>query len=412
MTQDTQHAATQTFDTQGKRPPRILVMAAGTGGHVFPALAVARELQARGAEVQWLATTHGMENRLLAKEDIVLHQVAIQGMRGNGLLRLLKTPFSVLAATLKAIRIIKAGNIDAVAGFGGYVAAPGGLAARLLGVPLIIHEQNAIAGMTNRYLARLATVVMEAFPNTFSAANAEANQSLSNKIQTVGNPVRGDILSANKTVANETAPTHHAGDLQDNNLQEGGVSSGEPTRAALSVLVIGGSLGAQVLNDTVPKAAALTQQQLRIAHQCGRGHLAITQANYKSALAEKSPHQVEVSEFISDMAAAYRAHDVLICRAGASTVSEVAATGMPAVFVPLPHAVDDHQTANARYLSDAGAAVLLPQSKLTAQVLADELQKLTQTDTRHSMSQKASAKAMLGATTKAADIILQYAQSA
>lgn len=376
--------------TQHTDKKRILMMAAGTGGHVFPALAVAKQLMAQGHDVQWLGTPQGMENRLLADEDITLHQVAMKGMRGNGLLRLIKTPFMLLSATIAAMRILKAQKIDVVAGFGGYVAAPGGLAAKLLGIPLVIHEQNAVAGMTNTYLAKLSKKVMEAFPNTFP---------VSDKVVAVGNPVRDAIVQVGAEIQ------HH-------------VKTQPTQKTHLNLLVIGGSLGAQVLNENMPKALALLTQKLdekklrdqaseRVAltvrHQCGRGHLETTQANYAAANPDVA---YQVTEFVKDMASAYRQTDVLLCRAGASTVSEVAVAGVPAVFVPLPHAVDDHQTANARFLSDHQAGVLLPQSELTPETLADTLLDMLDSAQLAQMSQQALSRGIPDSTLQAAEIVL------
>lgn len=375
-------------------PKRILMMAAGTGGHVFPALAVAKQLMAQGHDVQWLGTPQGMENRLLADEDITLHQVAMKGMRGNGLMRLVKMPFMLLGATVSAMRILKAQKIDVVAGFGGYVAAPGGLAAKILGIPLVIHEQNAIAGMTNTYLAKLSKSVMEAFPNTFPA---------SSKVTAVGNPVRDAIVQVGKEAQSDIATT-------------------PAQKTHFNLLVIGGSLGAQVLNENMPKALALLTQKLEekklkdqaservaltVRHQCGRGHLETTQANYANA----NPNVAyEVTEFVKDMASAYRQTDVLLCRAGASTVSEVAVAGVPAIFVPLPHAVDDHQTANARFLSDHQAGVLMPQSELTPEALADKLLELLDSATLARLSQHALARGIPDSTALAAEIVLTAAK--
>lgn len=365
-------------------PKRILIMAAGTGGHVFPALAVARQLQAQGHTVHWLGTPHGMENRLLAKySDIPMHHVAIKGMRGNGVLRLLATPFKLMAATLAAVKIIKAQKIDVVAGFGGYVAAPGGLAAKLAGVPLVIHEQNAIAGMTNTYLAKIATTVLEAFPSTFAT---------SAKVHTVGNPIRDGIVQLGKEK------------LGKENLQAQSQPAENAPASTYKLLVIGGSLGAQVLNENVPKALALLPMPVSILHQCGRGHLEKTQAAY--AAENLAQHQYEVTEFVDDMAAAYASTDVLICRAGASTVSEVAVAGVPAVFVPLPHAVDDHQTANAKFLSADGSARLLPQSALTAESLANTIKDITEQGVLASMRKNTIAKGLPQATDLAVNAIL------
>ncbi len=353
-------------------PRRVLIMAAGTGGHVFPALAVARELQARGVEVHWLATRQGMEHRLLADAGIPLYPIDIQGVRGNGLLRLLKTPLMLLATTVAAMGLIRRLRIDAVAGFGGYVTAPGGLAARLCGVPLVIHEQNAIAGMSNRQLARFARWVLQAFPGAFPAGE---------RVQTTGNPVRAEIVAVpvpEQRYAGRTGP--------------------------IRVLVIGGSLGAQALNERVPVALGLLAAQghaVQVRHQCGQAQVEATQARYAAV----PDVQAEVLPFVRDMAQAYADCDLLICRAGALTVTEVATAGVPALFVPLPHAVDDHQTANARYLADAGAALLCPQATLTAEHLAGVLQPLLDRAVLLDMAQKSRRLAQPQATRQVADVL-------
>ena len=354
-------------------PKRILIMAAGTGGHVFPALAVARQLQSMGHEIVWLATQHGMENRLLEGEGIEVCQINIKGIRGNGIKRLLAAPFTILKAVLASCRIIRKHNIDAVAGFGGYVAGPGGVAAKLCGKPLIIHEQNAVAGLTNQWLSRISTQVLEAFPNSFKGA-------VQGQVLCIGNPVRAPILELFEQV--------RTFDL----------SLRKPR-----LLVVGGSLGAQILNQQVPKALEKLNFEVQITHQCGRGHLSVTQAAYAALSAR---HEITVTEFISDMAQAFATHDLVICRAGASTVSELAAVGLPSILVPLPSAVDDHQTANARYLSEAGAAVLIPQSELGAEFLAGQIAQTLNTEQLLAMSAQAKSKALLEADRLAANHIL------
>ncbi len=358
------------------RTPNVLMMAAGTGGHVFPALAVSEELTQRGAVIHWLGTPNGMENGLVEPAGYMMHPIAMQGLRGKGVGRLFKMPVTLLSATMAAVKIIRSNQIDMVVGFGGYVSAPGGIAARITGTPLIIHEQNAIAGMSNRYLAKISTKVLQAFENTF------ANGQLSNKLETVGNPVRNAITGvaapSTRYDVNDTSP--------------------------LRLLVVGGSLGAQVLNDNVPKALALMDVPFEVRHQCGRNNEAATQTAYDSE--DLSRHQFTVQPFIEDMAAAYKWADIIVCRAGALTVTEIQNVGIAAIFVPLPHAVDDHQTANARTLTSQGAAILLPQTELTPSRLRDELAKLD----RHrclEMAQKGHALANRSASKQVADIIWQ-----
>lgn len=358
------------------KTPHILMMAAGTGGHVFPALAVADVLASRGAIIHWLGTPNGMENGLVEPTGYPFHAINMQGLRGKGMGRLLKLPVTLLSATLAVVKIIRSNNIDMVVGFGGYVTAPGGIAARMTGKPLIIHEQNAIAGMSNRYLAKMSTKVLQAFEGTF------ADSQTTSKLDTVGNPVRHAITDV-------TPPTERY-DLD--------------ALSPLKLLVVGGSLGAQVLNETVPKALALIDNAYEVRHQCGRSNESATQAAYDRE--DLNAHKYQVQSFIDDMAEAYKWADVVVCRAGALTVTEVQNVGIAAIFVPLPHAVDDHQTANARTLTSHDAAVLLPQSELTPQRLSTQLAALDRGACLQ-MAIKAHALANRGASKQVADIIWQ-----
>ncbi|WP_026471722.1 undecaprenyldiphospho-muramoylpentapeptide beta-N-acetylglucosaminyltransferase [Alkanindiges illinoisensis] len=358
---------------QVKQIKTVMIMAAGTGGHVFPALAVAEHLRAQGIEIHWLATRTGMEHRLVGSKNIPLHPIDIQGLRGNGLKRLITAPFKIMAATLAAMRLMRQLNIDAVIGFGGYVAGPGGLAARLLGLPLVIHEQNAIAGFTNTQLARLSALVLQAFPNTFTE---------SQKVKTTGNPVRADIAS----------------------LPEPQVRYAERGNLPLNILVVGGSLGAQALNERIPAALAGLDIPLNIMHQCGQQQLQATQQRYIDLAS--SQLNVQVMPFVEDMANAYARADLIICRAGALTVTEIATAGVAAVFVPLPSAVDDHQTANARYLVDCGAALLCPQASLTPQSLQAALQPIMKRATLQAMAEKARQQAHPQATRQVSEFLL------
>jgi UDP-N-acetylglucosamine--N-acetylmuramyl-(pentapeptide) pyrophosphoryl-undecaprenol N-acetylglucosamine transferase len=319
----------------------VVIMAGGTGGHVFPALAVAGALRARGASVTWMGTRRGLEARLVPAAGIPVDWIAIAGLRGKGALAWILAPVRLLLALLQALAILLRRKPRVVLGMGGFVTGPGGVAAWLLRRPLVIHEQNAVAGMTNRYLARLATRVLEAFPGSFPNGRAG---------RLTGNPVRPEI-------ARLPPPT----------LRLAG-RTGRPR-----LLVFGGSLGAQVLNETVPVAVALMPAELRpeIWHQSGQGSLDAAQAAYARAGLD-----VRLDAFIDDMAAAYAWADLVLCRAGALTVAELAAAGVAAVLVPYPHAVDDHQTGNARFLAEAGAAELIPQDRLTAPLLADRLTRL------------------------------------
>lgn len=353
-------------NTQLKQPKHVMMMAAGTGGHVFPALAVAKALQQQGVDVSWLATPAGMENRLLKNHDIPIYQIDIQGVRGNGLVRKALAPFKILKATISAMRYMKQLKVDAVAGFGGYVAGPGGLAARLLGIPVIIHEQNAVAGFTNTQLARIAKSVCQAFPETFPAQA---------KIVTTGNPVRQEITA----IANPA--------LRYQEREKAGL----PIR----ILIVGGSLGAQALNERVPAALKQLDLPLSVYHQCGQNHAESTLPRYDG---KPDGLKVDVQPFIEDMAQAYSDADLIICRAGALTVTEIATAGVAAIFVPLPSAVDDHQTANAQFLAQHGAAKICPQASLTADSLAEILKPLMNRTLLLEMAVKARQQAHPDAT--------------
>lgn len=321
---------------------RALIVAAGTGGHVFPALAVAKGLQLQGWQIDWLGTEEGrLESTVVPANDIPLHKITMSGVRGHGLGRLAKAPFVLAGAINQCRKLLKQLKPDVVVTFGGYVCAPMGIATKLAGIPLLVHEQNAVPGMTTRLLAPLANTVMLGLPLTKRTIA---------KAVVVGNPVRSEIL----TFAEQT-------------------TSASESQQPPHLLVVGGSLGAKALNDTVPKAVAELTATLTVTHQCGKGN--------RDAVLEAYGEQttgVEVVEFIDDMAAAYHAADLVICRAGALTVAELAALGKAAIFVPLPHAVDDHQTENARVLEQHGAAVLMPQAQLTVANLVKQLQSLLQ----------------------------------
>ena len=333
----------------------ILVMAGGTGGHVYPALAVARALQARSRDVVWLGTQAGLEARIVPSAGIDIEWIRIKGLRRKGALALLIAPFQIGWALLQSLGVILRRRPAAVLGMGGFVSGPGGVAAWLTRRPLVIHEQNAAAGMTNRLLARLARVVLQAFPGSFnSSVGAE----------TVGNPVREDIAAV-------VPPYERYADRQ----------------GSLRVLVLGGSQGALALNRTVPAALALLDPDVRpeIRHQCGERTLDIAKQAY-------ADHDVDVEllPFIEDMAEAYAWADLVICRAGALTVAELCAVGVPALFVPYPAAVDDHQTANAGPMAEAGAAMIIPERELTPEHLAGLLREWLQS---RAELQKRAAKA-------------------
>ena len=314
--------------------PHLMVVAGGTGGHVFPALAVARALQAKGHDVQWLGTPAGMEADIVPKADIVLHTLNVKGFRGKKLVSKLLAPWHLLCSVISAIGVVWRVKPDAVIGFGGYVAAPGGIAAWALRKPLIIHEQNAIAGTTNRLLARFTRHRLQAFPGALTKAT------------TVGNPIRKDLLEA---------AVEPRSDIDN-----------------LRILVVGGSLGAMALNRVVPQALGHLQgESLEVIHQTGAKHFDSVKNMYSGL-----PITAEVKPFIEDMLAAYQWADLVICRAGAMTVSEVATMAKAAIFVPFPHAIDDHQTANARYLADQQAAYLMPENTLTDETLAQAIKGL------------------------------------
>jgi UDP-N-acetylglucosamine--N-acetylmuramyl-(pentapeptide) pyrophosphoryl-undecaprenol N-acetylglucosamine transferase len=315
-------------------------MAGGTGGHVFPALAVARALRARDEAVVWLGTDRGLEARVVPADGLPLHRIRVRGLRRRGLGAWLVAPVTLALALFDAWRVVHRLRPKVVLGMGGYTAGPGGLAAWLLRRPLVIHEQNAVAGLTNRLLARLARPVLAAFPGSFGPGR---------DVTVTGNPVRADIAAVASPAARLAGRS-----------------------GALRVLVLGGSQGARALNDLVPRALGLLPLAERpaVRHQAGERTRPVAEAAYAAAGVE-----AEIHTFIEDMAAAYAWADLVIARAGALTVAELAAAGVASILVPYPAAVDDHQTRNARYLVDAGAATLLPESTLTPESLAAELKR-------------------------------------
>ncbi|WP_031433878.1 undecaprenyldiphospho-muramoylpentapeptide beta-N-acetylglucosaminyltransferase [Methylomarinum vadi] len=317
---------------------RIVIMAGGTGGHVFPALAVAQELRERGWRVSWLGTRRGIESRVVPENGIDIDWLSVEGIRGKGGFGKMTGVFKLFKACGEALLILRRRQPDVVLGMGGFVAGPGGLMSKVLGVPLLIHEQNRVPGTTNRLLVKRAKKVMEAFPGSFGQ-EAEAI--------CTGNPLRKDFLALP-----EKEPWNS--------------DSGRPLR----ILVVGGSQGAQVLNETVPAALA-PLSNVEIRHQTGQPMCEQVKQHYRALHL-----RAMTVAFIDDMAAAYRWADLVICRAGAMTVSEVAAAGLPAILVPLPHAIDDHQSANARYLTDAGAGILLPQQDLNEKTLKQAVEKI------------------------------------
>jgi UDP-N-acetylglucosamine--N-acetylmuramyl-(pentapeptide) pyrophosphoryl-undecaprenol N-acetylglucosamine transferase len=311
-----------------------MIMAGGTGGHVFPGLAVADYLREAGWRVIWLGAKTGMEAALVPKRGYDMAWVSFSGLRGKGPLTFFLLPAKLLLAFWQSARAIFAHRPDVVLGMGGYISFPGGMMAALFGKPLVVHEQNAIPGLANKVLAGVADRVLCAFPGALKGATL------------TGNPVRPGIAAM---AAPESRYAGRSGPLR--------------------VLVVGGSLGAKVFNDVVPRALALLSgPRPLVTHQSGAQHAESLRQAYSSAGV-----QARTQAFIDDMAAAYAEADLVVCRAGATTVAEIAAAGVASVLVPYPHAVDDHQTANARFLADAGAAVLLPQSELSAERLAELL---------------------------------------
>ena len=330
----------------------ILITAGGTGGHVFPGLAVAEAMRAAGWRVVWLGAKTGMEARLVPAQGYEMAWVRAAALRGKGVLAALLLPLNLLVGFWQSARAILAHRPDVVLGLGGYVAFPGGMMASLLARPLAVHEQNAIAGLTNRILAGVADRVMVAFPGTLK--NAEWT----------GNPVRAEI--ARIPTPDERFATR---------------------QGPLRLLIVGGSLGAQALNDAVPQALAQlpADERPRVVHQSGERHLEALRASYSAAGVEG-----ELVAFIDDMARRYAEADLVICRAGAITVAELCTGGMASVLVPFPHAVDDHQSANAAFLADRGAAVLLPQPQLAPGTLAALLRRMNRA-TLLEMARKARA---------------------
>ena len=352
---------------------KIMIMAGGTGGHVFPALAVAEELRRLGHEIVWMGAPDSFEACVVPQHGLPIEFIRVSGLRGKGISKLLSAPLLLWHATADALRVLRRQAPQVVLGMGGFAAGPGGVGAWLLRIPLVIHEQNAAAGMTNRLLASIAARVLQAFPGTFKRA------------LTVGNPVRAGFAG----IAALGERVQHEG--------------------ARRVLVIGGSQGARALNELMPQALALMPagQRPEVRHQAGRT-LEIAQASYT-----KAGMQASVEAFISDMPAAYGWADLVVCRAGASTIAELAAAGSASLLVPFPAAVDDHQTRNGEYLVKSGAARLLQERGLTPQKLASQMQELlAQPQALADMGEAARACAWRGAAQKIAQVCLTYARTA
>jgi UDP-N-acetylglucosamine--N-acetylmuramyl-(pentapeptide) pyrophosphoryl-undecaprenol N-acetylglucosamine transferase len=329
-------------------PGTVLIMAGGTGGHIFPALTIAEYLRERGYKIEWLGTAKGLEVQILEGTGFKLNFLTVTGLRGNGIAGLLFAPIMLIRAVWQALALLREVKPCCVLGMGGYVTGPGGVAARLIGSPLVIHEQNAIAGFSNKMLAIIAAKVMQAFPETFPRLRS------SNRLLTTGNPVRKEIQAI---AAPAQRMAGRAGPLR--------------------ILILGGSLGAVAINRVIPEMLArfAVQDRPEVVHQTGNKNLEETLAWYQQ-------HDLAVNEdcqvlpFIDDMAAAYADADLVICRAGATTVCELAVAGCAAVLIPFPYAVDDHQTMNARWLSQAGAAILIQQTGLDAGTLYQHVSEL------------------------------------
>lgn len=352
------------------KPKHFLIMAGGTGGHVFPGLAVAMQLQSAGNTVSWLGTRTGIESDLVPKAGIAISYIKIAGVRGKGKLGFLMAPLKILLAISQSICIFRRIKPDCVLGMGGFVAGPGAIAAKLTGIPLVIHEQNAIPGTTNKILAKMANKVLAAFPHAF-AENVHA--------EVVGNPVRPGFSSVNHMTDNER-PLH--------------------------LLVVGGSLGAKAINNIIPELINTLDFQVELLHQTGKAHFEQVKSVYGNNYSN-----VQVVPFIEDMVSAFGWADIVICRSGAMTVSELAVAGLPAIFIPYPFAIDDHQTANAKWMANAGAAIVMPQREMTVVALKNILIELnTDRQKLKEMKNNAAAIGINDASERVAAYCVELAQ--
>ena len=354
----------------------VMIMAGGTGGHVFPALAVAEELRGRAQPVVWMGTREGLEARVVPAAGIEMEWISIAGLRGRGTAAWLAAPFRISIAIIQALAAMRRRKPAVVLGMGGFVSGPGGVAAWLCRRPVLIHEQNAVAGTTNRLLSRIARRVFEAFPDSFPGGVAA---------ELVGNPVRREIL--------ELAQRDTGGD--------------ERSRGAVHILILGGSQGARVLNERVPKALAKLPDSVSVDiwHQAGRGLETARRGYAEHGLLAR------VDAFVQDMAGAYAWADLVICRAGALTIAELTAAGLGAILVPFPYAVDDHQARNAENFASQGAGIVIPEHEFTPQRLMDELVALLERPNRiPDLGASAVNLAMPGALTDIADACLEYAE--
>lgn len=348
---------------------RIIIMAGGTGGHVFPALAVGEYLLAKNWDVSWIGTHQGMENKIVPDSGIEMDCLSVQGLRGKGLGAKINNVLLLIQAFWQAFLILRKRKPDVVLGMGGYVAGPGGLMAWLMNIPLVIHEQNRVPGTTNRLLVNKANKVLEAFPGSFIKTK---------KAIFTGNPLRKEFVDF-------PAKSYWTKDSE----------------RAFRIFILGGSQGAKALNDVIPKTLS-SLENVEIKHQTGKASISEVAQQYKELSVN-----AEAIEFIDDMAAAYEWADMIICRAGAMTVSEVAAVGLPAIFIPLPTAIDDHQAVNARYLVEAGAAKLIVQNSLNEGTLLMTINELKKSLAEIGCSAKSKAK--IDATAVVADICTQVA---
>lgn len=349
----------------------VMIAAAGTGGHVFPALVVANELVERNIPVIWLGTKRGIEARVVPNAGFEIEWMEVGGLRGKGRLTLLLAPWKLAKAVYSAFKLLQKHQPIAVLGMGGFVTGPIGVAAILLKKPLVLHEQNAIPGMTNKLLAKYATRVLQAFPGAFAQTMSAI---------TVGNPLRKQI--SKKAIEHSS---EHDG---------------------IRLLVVGGSLGANFFNEIMPEVASMLGKDFSIRHQTGKNNAGEVKERYATG---ETRIDVEVLEFIDDMSASYRWADLVICRAGAMTVSELAGSAMPSILIPYPHAVDDHQTKNALFLVDSGAAKLMPQNELTTVSLFESIVSLSDKELLNKMSIRAQKLAVLNAGTRVTDLLMEVA---
>lgn len=379
--------------------PLLVIMAGGTGGHVFPGLAVAQHMRDKAWDVQWIGTADKMEAQLVPKHNITIHFINIGGVRGKSLLTKCLTPFKLLGALVQSFILLRKLNPSVVLGMGGYASGPGAIAAWLLNIPIVVHEQNAVFGMTNRYLAKISTYTLTGFD---ISAVTKTKHRIPKKIHYVGNPIRQGFYDINPKVVLGTHSSNEAPKKNINTPEQVQTENDE----TINILIVGGSLGALALNEIVPTVLSELDKSytIKVVHQSGRNkHVQVQQAY------DNIQNNVQVIEFIDDMEVVFDWADIIICRAGALTVAEVAGAGRVAIFVPLPIAVDDHQSANAQYLSDKGGALLIQQSQL-ATLLPNALVDLCScASKRHTMAAIARTYAHENATEEVAKFIQQAA---